>query len=87
MILLLTYINKIQKRNLHAEYENNSSINFIDLNTTKLEHRYIYSMWKKPTTTDILIHNSSNATYTVCLQDHDNRLNNIPLEENTIKPN
>ena len=54
---LLTHINKIHKNiTFTAEYEHNNTINFLDLYITKLEHRHKFSIYRKPTTTDTLIH-------------------------------
>ena len=40
--------------------DSNNIINFLELSITKLEHRHKFSIYRKPTTTDKLIHNSSN---------------------------
>ena len=59
--LLLTHINKIHKNiTFTAEYEHNNNINFLDLSIKKFEHRHKFDIYRKPTTTDTLIHNSSN---------------------------
>ena len=77
------------------EYEHNNTINFLDLSITKLEHRHKFSIYRKPTTTDTLINNTSNhpiqhklAAFRTMIH----RLNNIPLDEidykdelNTVK--
>ena len=58
---LLMHINKIHKNiTFTAEYEHNNTINFLDLSITKLEHRHKFSIYRKPTTSDTLIHNTSN---------------------------
>ena len=61
---------------------------FLDLTITKFEHRHKFSIYRKPTTTDTLIHNSSNhpiqhklAAFRTMIR----RLNNIPLGEKDYK--
>ena len=59
--MLLTHINKIHNNMAFtAEYENNNSINFLELTITKFEHRHKFNIYRKPITTDTEIHNSSN---------------------------
>ena len=61
-----------------------NSINFLNFSITKLEHRHKFSIYRKPTTTDTLIHNTSNhpiqhklAAFRTMIH----RINNIPLDE------
>ena len=71
--------------------ERNSSINILDLSSTNFEHRHKFSIYRKPTTTVTLIHNSSNhpiqhklaAFRTFRTMIH--RLNTIPLDEKDYK--
>ena len=88
---LLMHINKIHKNiTFTAEYEHNNTINSLDLSITKLEHRNKFSIYRKPTSADTLIHNSSNhpiqhklAAFRTMIH----RLNNIPLDKKTTKTN
>jgi hypothetical protein len=58
---LLTHINKIHpKLNFTAEYEQDNRLHFLDVTITKKDNRHNFNIYRKPTTTDTLIHNSSN---------------------------
>ena len=89
------------KRQIHhklkftLEIELNNSLNFLDLTITKTNNTHTYKIYRKPTTSDMVIHNSSNhptqhkhAAFNYMLH----RLTSIPLnthdyqeELNTIK--
>ena len=58
---LLNYINKLHTQlKFTAEYEQNSTLNFLDLTIKKLNHKHTFKIYRKPTTTDNIIHNTSN---------------------------
>lgn len=84
--ILNKYINNINKNiQFTIENEKDNSINFLDLNIKKQNNKLQYSIYRKPTTTDITIHNDSHhptaqkqAAYIALI----NRLLNVPM---TIK--
>jgi hypothetical protein len=94
---LLTYINKAHKNlTFTAEYEINRTLNFLDLSITKDKNqKHSFNIYRKPTTTDTLIHSSSNHPTQhkhAAFHSMIHRLNNIPMsienyntEVNTIK--
>ena len=90
------YINKLhQILNCTLETEDDNSTNFLDLTITKTDNRHTFNIYRKPTTTVTVIHNTSNhptqhkhAAYHSMV----NRLLSVPLnqtdyntEVNTIK--
>ena len=55
------YINTIHhKLKFTLEIELNNSINFLGLTITKTNNTHTYKIYRKPTTSDMVIHNSSN---------------------------
>jgi hypothetical protein len=41
------------------EKEKNNKINFLDLSITKIHNKLLLAIYRKPTTTDLIIHNDS----------------------------
>lgn len=85
---LKTFLNFIN--NLHPniiftlEIEQNGSINFLDLTITKENNKHDFSIFHKPSHTDITIHNKSNHPYCHKISAFNSfihRLINIPLSE------
>ena len=55
------YINTIHhKLKFTLEIEQNNSINFLDLTINKTNNTHTYKIYRKPTTTDMVIHSTSN---------------------------
>lgn len=56
----LTYINFLHKNiEFIIETEQDNTINFLHLSITKKHNKYDFSIYNKPSHTDITIHNSS----------------------------
>ena len=94
--ILNNYINNINNKiKFTCEIEQNNAINFLDLNINKNNNKLQFKIYRKPTTTDITIHNDSHHPFTQKIAAYNafiNRLINIPLtkkdydeEVNTIK--
>ena len=72
----------------HRNRKKNNCINFLDLTITKTNNTHTYKIYRKPTTTDMVIHNTSNhptqhkyAAFNHMLQ----RLTKIPLSKQDYK--
>lgn len=79
------YINTVhQNLNFTAEYEDNNTLNFLDLSIIKDQNqKHKFNIYRKPTTTDTLIHNTSNHPIQhkhAAFRSMIHRLNNIPLD-------
>lgn len=79
----LNYINSIhEKIQFTIEKENNNSINFLDLTITKNSGKLNFSIYRKPTTTDTLIHAESKQSVSIKLSPFHSlihRLLQVPL--------
>lgn len=79
------YINSLHPNiKFTLETEQNNSINFLDLTITKVNNKHEFSIFHKPSHTDITIHNSSSHPYTHKVSAYNSfihRLINIPLSE------
>ena len=77
------HINKLHPNiTFTMEREANNSINFLDLTITKIENKLSFSIFHKPTHTDMIIHKNSLHPYTHKLASfhcYIHRLLNIPL--------
>lgn len=62
--VLLNYMNSLDpKIKFTMELEVNNSLNFLDLTVTKENNRFTYKIYRKPTTTDTVIHADSHHPY------------------------
>lgn len=79
----LEFINSLHDNiKFTIELETNNSINFLDLTIQKLNNKFDFSIYRKPTCTDITIHNSSAHPYKHKLSVFNSlihRLTNIPM--------
>ena len=65
------------------EVEHNNMLNFLDVTTYKRNNLLSFKIYRKPTTTDITIHASSNHPYTHKMATFNalaHRLTNIPMD-------
>ena len=80
---LVSSINKLHKNIAFTlEVEQNNSINFLDLTISKVNSRLSFSIFRKPTYTDMVIHNTSMHPYThklAAFRSYIHRLLNTPL--------
>lgn len=66
------------------ETEENNSINFLDLTITKINKKHDFSIYRKPTHTDTIIHNNSRHSYghkVAAFNSMIHRLINIPMNQ------
>ena len=81
----LNYINSIHTNiKFTLEIKQNNSINFLDLTITKQNNKHDFSIFHKPSYTDITIHNKSSHPYTHKISAFNSfihRLLNIPLSK------
>ena len=78
------YINTIHhKLKFTLETEQNNSINFLDLTINKTNNTHTYKIYRKPTTTDMVIHNTSNhpRQHKHAAINHIHRLTKVPLNK------
>jgi len=82
---LHTLINKAHPQlKFTIEVEQNNSLNFLDLQITKSNNKHEFNIYRKPTTTDTIIHNTSNHPTQhkhAALNTMIHRLLNIPMNK------
>ena len=82
---LLKYINSIDKQiKFTVEHQNNNKINFLDLSIKNHNNSIKFSIYRKPTATDVTIHSKSYHPYTHKLAAYNSfvvRLLNTPLDK------
>ena len=83
---LHNHINKLHpKLKFTLETETNNSLNFLDITITKLDNTHNFKIYRKPTTTVSVIHNTSNHPIQhkhAAFHSMINRLTRIPMKDN-----
>ena len=81
---LLIAMNKLSKLQFTMEEEKDGSLNFLDLTITRNNSRLSYNIYRKPTTTDVIIPSNSQHSYTTkmaAFRYYIDRALNVPLTD------
>lgn len=84
-----TFLNSLnEKIQFTMELENNNEINFLDINIKKINNELKFNIYRKPTTTDTVIHKNSQQSWKIkmsAFHSLTHRLLNFPLNEEDYK--